>query len=544
MRKPLALGLCLFLVQLVALAQSQTERPKLVVGIIVDQMRQEYLYRFGDRFGEDGFRRFTEQGFMMTNGHYNYIPTYTGPGHASVYTGTTPATHGVIANNWYVKQLGRAIYCAEDSTVSNVQGSPENGKISPRNLLTTTITDELRFATGKRSKVVGIAIKDRGASLPAGHTGDAYWYDDVTGDFMTSTYYYDSLTLPKWVSAFNSKKIPDSYLKQTWNTLYPIETYKNSLEDNNDFEGPFFGKDSPTFPYNLDSLKDDNGGYGLVSSTPYGNTITLDLAYAAIEGEKLGQRGETDFLAVSFSSPDYIGHRFGPQSVEVEDTYLRLDQELANFFAYLDNTLGKDQYLVFITADHAVAEVPAYMESEKVPAGNFNSGMVFNQLRGFTSAMYGEGDWVLNFSNEQVFLNKDLAREKKIDFVQMQRDIADYSLRFRGVKEAYTSYDLRNREFTQNRPHLLQMGFNHKASGDVLLVLEPAWLAGGQRGTTHGSGYSYDTHVPIAFYGWGIKPGKSATYTTVTDIAPTLSILLKTRMPNGTTGQPIKEILD
>lgn len=544
MQKLLALVVLLLAVQPISLAQSQTERPKLVVGIIVDQMRQEYLYRFGDRFGEGGFKRFTDQGYMMTNGHYNYIPTFTGPGHASVYTGATPATHGVIANNWYVKQLGRAVYCAEDSTVTNVAGTPRNGQISPRNMLSTSITDELRFATSKRSKVVGIAIKDRGASLPAGHTGDAYWYDDVTGDFMTSTYYYDSLTLPKWVSGFNAKKLPDSYLKETWNTLYPINTYKNSIADNNDFEGPFIGKSTPTFPYNLDSLKADNGGYGLVSSTPYGNTLTLDFAYAAIEGEKLGQRGETDFLAVSFSSPDYIGHRFGPPSVEVEDTYLRLDQELAEFFDYLDKTVGKDQYLVFITADHAVAEVPAYMISENVPAGNFNSGMVMNQLRGFALAMYGEGNWILNFSNEQVFLNKDLAREKKIDFVQMQRDIADFSLRFRGVKEAYTAYDLRTQEFTKNLTNLLQMGYNHKASGDVLLILEPAWLASGQRGTTHGSGYSYDTHVPIAFYGWGIKQGKSSTYTAVTDIAPTLSILLKIRMPNGTTGQPIKEILD
>lgn len=544
MRKLLALFILLLAIQPIALAQTQTERPKLVVGIIVDQMRQEYFYRFGERFGEGGFKRFTDQGFMMTNGHYNYIPTYTGPGHASVYTGTTPATHGIIANNWYVKQLGRAIYCAEDSTVSNVAGSPANGEISPRNMLTTTITDELRFATNKRSKVVGLAIKDRGASLPAGHTGDAYWYDDLTGDFMTSTYYYDSLTLPKWVSEFNSKKLPDTYLKETWNTLYPIDTYKNSIADNNDFEGPFIGKSTPTFPYNLDSLKADNGGYGLVSSSPYGNSLTLDFAYAAIEGEKLGQRGETDFLAVSFSSPDYIGHRFGPPSIEVEDTYLRLDQELAEFFDYLDKTLGKDQYLVFISADHGVAEVPSYSVSENVPGGNFNSGMFMNQLRGFTTAMYGEGNWVLNFSNEQVFLNRDLAREKKIDFEQMQREIAEYSLRFRGVKEAYTAFDLRNQEFTKNRPHLLQMGYNHKASGDVLFVLEPAWLAGGQRGTTHGSGYSYDTHVPIAFYGWGIKPGQSSTYTTVTDIAPTLSILLKTRMPNGTTGQPIKEIID
>ncbi len=539
----MALLILILGIQFAGLTQTQSEKPKLVVGIIVDQMRQEYLYRFKDRFVEGGFKRFSEQGFMLTNGHYNYIPTYTGPGHASVYTGTTPATHGIIANEWYNRQLGKFVYCAEDSTVSHVGGTAENGKISPRNLLTTSITDELRFATAKRAKVVGIAIKDRGASLPAGHTGDAYWYDSSNGEFMTSTYYYSAETLPKWVSDFNAKKIPDSYLKQTWNPLFPITTYKNSLPDDNAFEGMFVGKTSPTFPYHLDSLKSSNGGYGLISSTPYGNSLTLDFSYAAIEGEKLGQRDETDFLAVSFSSPDYIGHRFGPSSVEVEDNYLRLDQELAKFFDYLDQKIGKGQYLVFLSADHAVAEVPAYMVSERVPAGNFNSGMLSGQLKGFAMAMYGEGNWVLSYSNEQIFLNKDLAKEKKIDFVQMQRDFADFVLRFRGVKEAYTATDLRSQEFTKSRPHLLQMGYNHKASGDVLLVLEPAWLTGGQRGTTHGSGYSYDTHVPISFYGWGIKPGQSSEYTTVTDIAPTLAILLKIKFPNGTTGNPIRSIV-
>ncbi len=523
------------------LAQQLAKKPKLVVGIIVDQMRQEYFYRFADRYVEGGFRRFTHQGYMMSNGHYNYVPTYTGPGHASVYTGTTPATHGIIANNWYVPSLKKMIYCAEDSLVSHVGGTPENGKISPRNMHTSTITDELRLSTGKRAKVVGIAIKDRGASLPAGHTGDAYWYDDVNGDWMTSTYYKSSL--PSWVSVFNAKKRPDHYLNQSWTPLFPLDTYVNSLPDNNDFESPFMGKETPTFPYVLKDLKEGNGGYGLVASTPYGNSLTLDFALAAIEGEKLGQREVTDFLAISFSSPDYIGHRFGPSSVEVEDNYLRLDRELAGFFTYLDQKLGKGEYLVFISADHAVADVPTYMLSERIPAGNFNSGMVLGQLKGYAQASYGDGDWILSFSNEQIFLNHELIQSKKMDLERMQKDLAAYILKFPGVKEAYTAQDMNSQEYVQGRPHLLQMGYNHKASGDVLVVLESGWLVGGKRGTTHGSGYSYDTHVPIAFYGWGIKPGKSSRYTTVTDIAPTLATLLQIRMPNGTTGQPISEVI-
>ncbi|NHE55324.1 alkaline phosphatase PafA [Cyclobacterium plantarum] len=518
------------------------ERPKLVIGIVVDQMRQEYFYRYQDRFVEGGFKRLMNEGFMMKNGHYNYIPTYTGPGHASVYTGTTPATHGIIGNDWYVRSLGRTIYCAEDSTVSGVAGSPSGGEISPRNLLSSTITDELMFATGKRSKVVGVAIKDRGAALPAGHLGDAYWYDAKTGEFMTSTYYYDEL--PDWAKAFNSRKLPEKYLSETWETLFPLESYVQGAPDNNEFESPFIGMETPTFPYDLAALKENNGGLGLISTTPYGNTLTLDLAYAALEGEQLGKRGETDFLAVSFSSTDYIGHRFGPSSVEVEDNYLRLDRGLADFFDHLDKEIGEGEYLVFLTADHGVADVVRYMQSERVAAGSLDTRFVLTQLRGFTNQHFGEGNWILNYSNEQVFLNRYLAEEKGLSFGELQKAVADFMLRFDGIKETYTGEDLRRLEYTKGRKSLLQMGFNHKASGDVMVILEPAWLSNSVRGTTHGTGYTYDTHVPIVFYGWGIKPGSSSRYATITDIAPTLSMLLHTRLPNGASGQPIGEVLD
>ncbi|ERM84741.1 alkaline phosphatase [Rhodonellum psychrophilum GCM71 = DSM 17998] len=517
-------------------------KPKLVVGIVVDQMRQEYFYKYQDRYTEGGFKRLMNEGFMMKNGHYNYIPTYTGPGHASVYTGATPSTHGIIGNNWYVPSLGRSIYCAEDSTVTAVGGSAENGKISPRNMLSTTISDEMRFASNKRSKVVGIAIKDRGAALPAGHMGDAYWFDSKTGNFMTSNYYYD--TLPKWVSAFNEKELAKKYLSQKWEPLFPIATYTQSIADDNEFEGPFIGMTSPSFPYDLPALMQDNGEFGLISTTPYGNSLTLDMAYAALEGEQLGKRGEMDLLAVSFSSPDYIGHRFGPSSVEVEDTYLKLDREMEKFLNYLDKEYGKGEYLVFLTADHAVADIVDYMKSENIPAGNFNSRFILTQLRGFSQAQFGEGNWILNFSNEQVFLNKALAKEKGLDDEKMQRQIAEFLLGFEGIKEVYTATDLRRNEYLFGRKNLLQMGYNHKASGDLLLILEPAWLSNSYKGTTHGTGYTYDTHVPIVFFGWNIQPGSSSRYATVTDIAPTLSVLLETRLPNGATGHPILEITD
>lgn len=515
-------------------------RPKLVVGIVVDQMRQEYFYKYYDRYVEGGFKRLMNEGFMMKNGHYNYIPTYTGPGHASVYTGATPASHGIIANDWYVRKLGRTVYCAEDSTVSAVGGSEKAGRISPRNMLTTTITDELQFATNKRSKVVGIALKDRGAALPAGHLGDAYWYDGSTGEFMNSTYYGESL--PSWVSSFNSRKLPQKYLNQTWETLYPIHSYTQSVDDDNEFESPPIGKEAPVFPYVLPELMENNGGLGMISGTPFGNSLTLDLAYAALEGESLGQRGDTDFLAISFSSTDYVGHAFGPSSIELEDTYLRLDQELAAFFAHLDKVIGVGEYLVFLSADHGVADVVRYMQSENVPAGSLNTRFVMTQLRGYTNEKYGSGDWIENFSNEQLFLNHQLIKEKGLDLAAMQREIADFLLRFDGIKETYTADDMKRLEYTRGRKNLLQMGYNHKASGDVLLILDAAWLTNSTRGTTHGTGYTYDTNVPIVFYGWNITPGFSTRYATVTDIAPTLAMLLHTRLPNGATGQPIGEI--
>lgn len=541
-KSTLLLIAALFISIHISSAQTGAPKPKIVVGIVVDQMRQEYIYKFQDRYGEGGFKRLVNGGYMMKNAHYNYIPTYTGPGHASVYTGTTPSTHGIIGNDWYVRKLGRTIYCASDSTVINVGGSAKNGQISPRNMLTTTITDELRFASNKRSKVVGIALKDRGASLPAGHLGDAYWFDPATGEFMTSTYYYEEL--PQWVKDFNDRKLPTEYLSKSWETLYPIDTYVQSIEDTNEFEGKFTGKETADFPYNLPEIMDQNGELGLIATTPFGNSFTLDMAYAAIEGEQLGMGEETDFLAVSFSSPDYIGHRFGPTSVELEDTYLRLDQDLEKFLSYLDKTYGENEYLLFLTSDHGVAEIVEYMESENIPAGRLNSRFITTQLKGFTNEMYGEGEWISSLSNEQIYLNKDLAKEKGHDLERMQRELAEFVLRFDGVKEAYTASDLKRMNYTQGRTHLLQMGFNHKASGDVLMILEPGWLSSTWAGTTHGTGFNYDTHVPVIFYGWNVPQGESAEYSTITDIAPTLSMMLGIRLPNGATGQPILPILN
>ncbi|HUM66999.1 MAG TPA: alkaline phosphatase family protein, partial [Chitinophagaceae bacterium] len=385
-------------------------RPKLVVGIVVDQMRWDYLYRFYDRYSADGFKRMINQGFSCENTFIPYTPTYTAAGHSSVYTGSVPAINGILGNHWYRRDLKRNWYCTEDTSVSSVGSSSTAGKMSPGNMLTTTITDELRLATNFQSKSIGVALKDRGSILPAGHAGQAYWFDNATGGWITSTYYMNEL--PAWVKAVNDKKLPEKYLSQNWNTLYPIGTYKQSTADDKKYESKIGGEDN-TFPHITADLSVNK--FESFRQTPGGNTYTLDMSRAAIEGEKLGQRGVTDFLAISFSSPDYIGHAFGPNSIEVEDTYLRLDRDLGAFFKYLDSKIGKGQYLVFLTADHAVAHVPGFMKENNLPAGTFDDAAIKKWLNEMAEAKFGIKNAIEQVINYQLYLDHTLLNERKVD---------------------------------------------------------------------------------------------------------------------------------
>lgn len=521
-------------------AQNVNEKPKLVVGIVVDQMKQEYLTRFYGNFGEGGFKRFVEEGFMARNGHYNYSSTNTGPGHASVYTGTTPAVHGIVNNSWYSRSLGRSVYCAEDTTVVAVGGTAKNGLISPMNLYSTTITDELKLYTQKQGKVIAMSIKDRGSALPGGHLSDgSYWYDSSTGEFMTSTYYMKDL--PNWVKSFNSAQHVDKYLNMTWDTFLPIENYNISGPDNSQYESGFRGKDTPTFPYNLKELRKDNGNFSLISSTPFGNSLLTEFAISAVDAEKLGQDNTPDFLAVSYSSTDYIGHNFGPQSKEVQDTYIRLDRELAKLFDALDQKVGKGNYSVFLTADHAVAENSIQMKDDGFKTDNFSNSNARKAVSAALSAKYGAKAWIESFSNN-IHLNHKLIEAEGVDLYEMQNFVAAKMMEQNGIYIALTARDLVTNNYTKNIKNLLQNAYHTKESGDVLVVMDPGWQTGGSKGTGHGNSWTYDTHVPILFYGWGIKKGNSVREIHITDIAPSVSMLLNMRLPNGATGTPIFEI--
>lgn len=522
---------------------TKSEKPKLVVGIVVDQMRNDYIERFWNHYSEDGFKRLVNNGYRFKNAHFNYVPTYTGPGHASIYTGTTPATHGIIGNNWYDKTIDASVYCAGDTSVQPIGTMDKAGMMSPHRMTVTTIADENRLATQMRGKTIGVALKDRGAILPAGHTANAaYWFHGMDeGQWISSSFYMDSL--PQWVVEFNSSGKAASYFK-TWNTLYPIETYVESGTDMNKFEGGFKGKETATFPYNLQELRAHNNNFELLKAVAFGNDLTTDFAIAAIEGEKLGQNNDTDFLTLSYSSTDYVGHNFGVNSKEVQDTYLRLDKNIAQLLQYLDKTVGKDQYIVFLTADHAAVDVPAYLESLKIPAGYFDSRSFRNNIDRLVQKEYGNKNLIKNISNNQLFFNYELLHEMNINIDSFQQKLSNYILMQDNIYRVYTRQQIVNGAYTKGMDELIKNGFNHKRSGDLIYVLDPSFISYSRTGSTHGSSFMYDTHVPMLFYGKGVKSGSSSRRSEIVDIAPTIAVMLGISFPSGTTGEPLYWMLD
>ena len=516
--------------------------PKLVVGIVVDQMRYDYLTRFYSKYGEGGFKRMINEGFNCKNNHFNYIPTYTGPGHTSIYTGTTPKYHGVIGNNWYDKETKKTVYCASDESVKSVGVNSEWERMSPHRMKTTTFSDENRLFTQMRGKTIGISIKDRGAVLPAGHTGTAFWFHGKDkGSWITSTFYMNEL--PKWVTDFNTSDAAESYLK-VWNTLYDIETYTESGSDLNAFEGGYEGKETATFPYDFAKLKDQNSGFDIIKASPFGNSIVADFAIAAIAGEQLGQDNITDVLAVSFSSTDYVGHNFGVNSKEIQDTYLRLDKDLERFFNALDEKVGKGNYTVFLTADHGAVDVPAYLQSVNIPAGYLDNETAKTKLMQFLLEEFNSSNLIENMSNNQIFLNRAEIAKLDLDLDDVQEAIVNEIIAYDNVDKAYTAKTMSTVDFTSGIEKLLQNGYNQKRSGDVIIVNDPAFISYSKTGSTHGSGLNYDTHVPLLFFGKGIKHGQTLQKTEITDIAPTMSALLGISFPNASTGLPLDIVLD
>lgn len=522
--------------------QESAQKPKLVVGLVIDQMRWDYLYRYQNKYGNDGFKRLLNTGYSFNNVMIPYIPTITALGHTCIYTGSVPSIHGIAGNDWTDKTTGKGVYCTTDTSVNAV--GTENAKIgkhSPKNLWSTTITDQLGIATNFRSKVVGVSLKDRASILPAGHnpTG-AFWFDDSSGNFITSSYYMNNL--PNWVKDFNNKKIPANLVSNGWNTMLPIEKYTESTTDNNTWEGLLGSAKTPTFPYqNLAAdyeTKKDNIRY-----TPFGNTLTLKFAEAAIDGYNMGRNADTDFLAINIASTDYAGHKFGPNSIEVEDVYLRLDRDLATFFKMLDAKVGAGNYLVFLTADHGAAHAEGYMEANKMQTGIFGEDFE-KTLNSKLKEKFGEENMIWGVENYQVYLNQNVIEEKNLDIEKVKQETlkilkADptilYAVDLDKIAEAAIPEPIKTRIIN---------GYNWQRSGDLQLISHDGMLPPYSKiGTTHSVWNSYDSHIPLIFMGTNIKKGESNKPYFMTDIAPTLAQILKIENTSGNIGNPITEVL-
>jgi predicted AlkP superfamily pyrophosphatase or phosphodiesterase len=548
---------------LVSLSFFQTKaqdgsNPKLVVGVIIDQMRADYLYKYQKRYGEDGFKRLIRDGFNYKNVNVNYIPSETAPGHASIYTGTTPSYHGIIGNTWFDRETNAVEENVSDNLekiVGSVNDNPYG--VSPNKLMTSTITDELKKISNFKSKVISISIKDRGAVLPGGKSADGvYWHDweSSPGYFVSSSFYME--TLPKWVDKFNKQEKSDAYLNETWNTLYPIETYTSSSPDDNTYEPSLGGKISPTFPYNFKTMREkyrDKGSeFQLLWISPKGNTLLTEFAITAIQEEKLGKDKYTDFLNISYSVPDVIGHTFGPQSVEMEDIYLRLDNEIATLLKALDTNIGKENYTLFLTADHGAMENASFLNNHKLDAAIARTTSDARNLEAFLDTKYGKASWITAVNGNNLYLNKVTIDEQKLTLPIIQKEAADYLMTLPEVSFALTANDLQTFVYEEGIRKTIQNGYYVKRSGDVIISYSSGTIIHPNpnidvemvNGTVHGSGYSYDTHVPLIWIGKGIKSGESVRAVNPIDIAPSLSMLLNIPLPSSSQGKPLTELFD
>jgi predicted AlkP superfamily pyrophosphatase or phosphodiesterase len=496
-----ALGICC--------ATASAEKPRLVVAIAVDQFRYDYLLRFRAEY-KQGLDRLLTRGAVFTNAYYQHFPTVTAIGHSTFMSGATPSISGIVGNDWFDRETGKSVTSVSDETVKILGGAGEGGA-SPRRLLVSTVGDELKISDGGKSRVIGISMKDRSAILPSGHMADAaFWFDHKTGSFISSTYYFSEL--PAWASEFNAGHPADRYKGAHW------------------LSGRFDQSDEKL--------------YDAVYNSPFGNELLEAFAERAVEAEKLGQRGVTDLLAISFSSNDSVGHGLGPDSPEVHDISVRTDQVLGKLFQFLDAKVGMANVLVVMTADHGVSPVPEVNQARKMPGGRMPPRIVRDTVQAALANKYGEGNWISSPSEHSLYLNLELIREKKLDRAEVNQAAADAAMGIAHVARVFTREQLMHGAVLEDQiSRRVMNGFYERRGADVYLLLEPYWMFSAH-GTTHGTTYSYDAHVPVIFMGPGIQAGRFDETIAVNDIAPTLATLLGIETPSGSVGRVLREIFD
>ncbi|OQX99546.1 MAG: hypothetical protein B6I20_09825 [Bacteroidetes bacterium 4572_117] len=522
------------------------EKPKLIVNIVVEQMRYDLLQRYWPKFSNNGFKKMVNEGTLCKNASYNYMITESAPGYATIASGTTPSNHGIVSDYWYKRLKSKKQFCVDDKSLKNTLPHFDNHKYSPKWLIGSTIGDELRISNYKQSKVIGVSLKNYAAILSSGHMANqAYWFDDKTAYWTSSPFYVDSLS--SWVNKFNEKKIIDLYVSREWNTLLPISKYKESLADNNSYEVGF-KNGSKTFPHDLKTLAEIYGKK-IIKYTPYGNTYTKDFAIAAIVNEKLGKDDYPDLINIGFSTSSYVNELFGVRSVELEDVYLRLDKDIAHLLNFLDDFIGKEKVLVVLTSDRGTSDNQMFYKEIGMPTGKFNSDKSISVLESYLKAIYGRANWVKSYNNRQVYLNQLLIDASKLQIGEVQIKAAQFLNQFKGIANATTATILQTTSFTDGIHKKFQNSYNLERSGDIIINLEPGWIEvkNHKKNTAYfkqSSPYRYDAHVPLIWYGWKINSKEIIKPVHISDIAPTISNLLNIAYPTSATGTPIEGLIN
>ena len=506
-------------------------------------MRYEMLLRYWDSFGENGFKRIINQGAFCTQTHHNYLITQNGVGQASIVTGTYPYHHGIIADSWCNRLTGEIVNCADESTINLISGKITKGNYTPKNIMSSTLGDELKLATNDSSKVISVSLNPVSSVMSGGRLADyAFWFNNSDGGWITGNYYNNSL--PIWVEEFNGKGFQEIYMRKNWASMYSLaDNYKYSLPDDSDFEIGFRNY-RYTFPYDLAHLRNRSGNFKYLKFTPFGNTYTKDFAVSIVVNEELGKDNFTDFLAVSFSATNFSGELFGPRSVEMEDLFLRLDKDIEHLISFLDDEVGLENTLIYLTSDRGVSDVPEYLISKKQNAGVFDGNKAINLLNSYLSILYQDGIWVKYYYSRQLYLNQQLIDETGVDLREIQNKVADFMVQFTGVANALPATTINSTNFESGINQKIQNTFHQKRSGDVIINLEPGWIEKNGYVTKSGSGYEYDTHVPLIWFGWKVKTTRIDKPTDIVDIAPTISWILKITSPNASVGNPILEIVE
>jgi predicted AlkP superfamily pyrophosphatase or phosphodiesterase len=525
---------------------SQISKPKLVVLIIADQFKADYLFRFNHLFGNNGFKRLISRGAYFTNANYPYANTRTATGHSTIVSGSIPAIHGVIGNGWYDRETGGLIYSATDKKVRGV-GS-DRATSSPSLLLTTTLGDQLRISNNYQSKSIGISHKDRSATFIAGRSGNAaYWFDNKNGAMVSSTYFINSL--PDWVVNFNNQRLADQYFRKIWDRKLPDSAYNISDSDDAPYERAMEGEKT-VFPHVIDGNESEIGAayYHQFTATPFANEFLLRFAISALKEEKLGQDEFPDLLAVSFSSTDLVGHNYGPYSQEMEDMVIRFDDVLAIFLDAIDQQLGLDNVLIAFTSDHGVAPIPDYSQAHNQGGIRILGAELISNVEKALQSRYGEGEYISSLVNNQFYLNEKTIREKKLNQAEVEDFVGQVAIKTKGIATFFTRSRILSGEVSNTVIGLkIMAGFHQKRSGDVWLLPEPLTLiAHGPDeifGTDHGTPYVYDTHVPIIIAGYGIKPGIYQMPASPSDITPTLCSIVGIAAPSGSVGRVLNEAI-